>query len=384
MRLFITLILLLFNIAFTSAQTYTFDMYETTGGDCTIVIDLSRNFIKAKTKEMPDDLCVFFHNLSDCRIDDEKGIVGFSFSHNTSVKMRPDHGKHYFLIRKDAIFCSSNDGSHEFYFKPINLDVYLFTYQQLIYDLSSRKTQKSQLVNPGYNLTFTVDGVTFTMVHVPGGTFTMGATSEQGSDALDDEKPTHNVTLNSYHIGQTEVTQALWKAVMGSNPSCVKGDRRPVVNVSWNDCQTFISRLNAKTCKQFRLPTEAEWEYAARGGHSGGYKYAGSDNIDNVAWYWDNYDEGGIHEGGIHNVATKSPNILGIYDMSGNVCEWCHDWFANYDTLPETNPKGQLTGTNRVIRGGCWIWWANGCRISNRDGASPFRSFDTIGLRLAL
>ena len=232
--------------------------------------------------------------------------------------------------------------------------------------------------NPTQNLTFTVDGVSFTMVYVPGGTFTMGATSEQGSDAWDDEKPTHSVTLSSYHIGQTEVTQALWTAVMGSNPSEFRGDRRPVERVSWNDCQTFISRLNAKTGKNFRLPTEAEWEYAARGGHSGGSKYAGSDNINSVAWYADNSGDE------THNVATKSPNSLGIYDMSGNVAEWCQDWYGDYSSSSQTNPKGPSNGDDRVRRGGSWCYFARFCRVSNRFVNAPSYSFGDLGLRLVL
>lgn len=244
------------------------------------------------------------------------------------------------------------------------------------------KTEKTHISsnkkNPANNLTFTVDGVSFTMVYVPGGTFTMGATSEQGSDAAGDEKPTHSVMLSSYYIGQTEVTQALWTAVMGSNPSYFKGDSRPVEYVSWNDCQTFISLLNAKTGKNFRLPTEAEWEYAARGGHSGGSKYAGSDNINNVAWYGDN---SGVE---IHNVATKSPNGLGIYDMSGNVWEWCQDWYGDYISSSQTNPKGPSNGAFRVIRGGSWDNDAGYCRVSNRNGRTPSDSIDYLGLRLVL
>jgi len=229
------------------------------------------------------------------------------------------------------------------------------------------------------NLSFTVGGVSFTMVYVPGGTFTMGATSEQGSDFLDNEKPTHSVTLSGYHIGQTEVTQALWMAVMGSNPSYFKGDSRPIENVSWNDCQTFISRLNAKTGKQFRLPTEAEWEYAARGGHSGGSKYAGSDNINSVAWYYGNSGNE------THNVATKSPNSLGIYDMSGNVWEWCQDWYGDYSSSSQTNPKGPSSGDLRVFRGGSWNVGAGLCRVSNRNGYTPSSSrFNLLGLRLSL
>ncbi|MBQ9202404.1 MAG: SUMF1/EgtB/PvdO family nonheme iron enzyme [Bacteroidales bacterium] len=230
--------------------------------------------------------------------------------------------------------------------------------------------------NPTQNLTFTVDGVSFTMVYVPGGTFTMGATSEV-SDAESFEKPTHSVTLSSYYIGQTEVTQALWTAVMGSNPSEFRDDRRPVENVSWNDCQTFISLLNAKTGKNFRLPSEAEWEYAARGGHSGGSEYAGSNNVNSVAWYADNSD------GETHNVATKSPNSLGIYDMSGNVCEWCQDWVDVYSTSSQTNPKGPSSGVFHVWRGGGWSFNAWNCRVSYRDGLTPSDSYYGLGLRLA-
>ncbi|MBQ0015371.1 MAG: formylglycine-generating enzyme family protein, partial [Bacteroidales bacterium] len=150
------------------------------------------------------------------------------------------------------------------------------------------------------------------MVEVSGGTFKMGATSEQGSDAWNDEKPVHNVTLSSYYIGLTEVTQELWQAVMGSNPSYFKGLYRPVENVSWDDCQTFISRLNSLTGKNFRLPTEAEWEFAARGGtKSRGYKYSGSNTLDDVAWHVGNSGDK------THDVGTKAPNELGIYDMSG-------------------------------------------------------------------
>ena len=254
---------------------------------------------------------------------------------------------------------------------------FVFLVKSMDDDSGNVSSASSKQGNPARNLTFTVGGVSFTMVYVPGGTFTMGATSEQGSDAWDWEKPTHNVTLSGYHIGQTEVTQALWKAVMGSNPSYFKGDSRPVENVSWNDCQTFISRLNAKTGKQFRLPTEAEWEYAARGGHSGGSKYAGSDNISNVAWYDDNSG------GETHNVATKSPNGLGIYDMSGNVWEWCQDWYGDYSSSSQTNPKGPSSGDNRVPRGGSWltnVWY---CRVSNRNFYTPSNSCLNLGLRLA-
>ena len=234
---------------------------------------------------------------------------------------------------------------------------------------------------------FTVGGVTFKMIAVEGGTFTMGATNEQGDDARDSEKPIHSVTLSSYSIGETEVTQALWQAVMGSNPSYFSGSNKPVECVSWNDCQDFIRKLNALTGENFRLPTEAEWEYAARGGNkSRGYKYAGSNTIDNVAWYDNNsYAKGeNSSDYGTHNVATKSPNELGLYDMSGNVWEWCQDWYGDYSSGSQTNPTGPSSGSRRVSRGGCWRGNAGGCRVSDRHDYAPGNRYYYLGLRLAL
>mgnify|MGYP002673808187 CR=1 FL=1 len=216
------------------------------------------------------------------------------------------------------------------------------------------------------------------MVYVSGGTFTMGATSEQGSDAYD-EKPTHSVTLSSFYLCKYEVTQALWKAVMGKNPSSFKGNNLPVENVSWNDCQTFISRLNNLTGKNFRLPTEAEWEYAARGGNrSRGYKYSGSNVLSDVAWY------DGNSGSKTHPVGTKSPNELGLYDMSGNVYEWCSDWKGTYSSSAQTNPTGLSSGSFRVCRGGSWngITWY--CRSSGRNYGPPDFRYYGLGLRLAL
>lgn len=226
---------------------------------------------------------------------------------------------------------------------------------------------------------FTVNGVSFEMVRVEGGTFRMGATSEQKDEAWDGEKPVHSVTLSSYYIGKTEVTQALWQAVMGSNPSGFKGADLPVECVSWDDCQEFIQKLNSLTGRNFRLPTEAEWEFACRGGNnSRGYKYSGSNNLGSVAWYDDNSG------GQTHPVATKAPNELGIYDMSGNVWEWCSDWYADYTANSQNNPKGPHSGSDRVHRGGgkgdgAWI-----CRSSFRNGIIPAYRGDGLGLRLAL
>ena len=142
-----------------------------------------------------------------------------------------------------------------------------------------------------------------------------------------------------YYIGQTEVTQALWEAVMENNPSHFKGLRKPVESVSWNDCQEFISKLNSLTGKRFRLPTEAEWEFAARGGNnSRGYKYGGGSNLDDVAWYKENSGSR------THDVGTKLANELGLYDMNGNVLEWCSDWYGSYDNSSQTNPRGAESG----------------------------------------
>lgn len=228
--------------------------------------------------------------------------------------------------------------------------------------------------------TIEVGSVSFRMIRVQGGTFTMGATSEQGSDAYDWEKPVHRVTLGGYYIGETEVTQALWTAVMGRNPSYFKGDNLPVEEVSWEACQEFIRKLNQMTGKNFRLPTEAEWEYAARGGNkSCGYKYSGSNYFGAVAWYEKNSG------GRTHDVGTKSPNELGIYDMSGNVFEWCSDWYGEYSSSSQINPQGPKSGVYPVYRGGSWISHARHCRISQR-GYNWFadRNSRFIGLRLVL
>ena len=233
----------------------------------------------------------------------------------------------------------------------------------------------------GSNRPFTVNGVSFNMVYVEGGTFTMGATSEQGKDAYKDEKPAHDVTLSSYHIGETEVTQELWQAVMGKNPSNFKGDlQRPVEKVSWKDCQKFIEKLNRMTGQQFRLPTEAQWEYAARGGSkSRGYKYSGSNDLGSVAWYTDNSGKD------THPVKTKLPNELGIYDMSGNVWELCSDyWKGSYSSGSQTNPTGPSSGSSRVLRGGSWYNNARFCRSSYRYGITPPYGNNYLGLRLSL
>ena len=234
---------------------------------------------------------------------------------------------------------------------------------------------------------FTVGDVTFYMIPVEGGTFSMGATPEQGSDASSREKPVHQVTVSSYYIGETEVTQALWLAVMGTMPSNFTGMQLPVEQVSWEDCQAFIAALNAMTGQQFRLPTEAEWEFAARGGNmSMGYKYSGSDNLASVAWYSynDSWDVRGTGYYGTHPVATRNPNELMLYDMSGNVHEWCQDWYGAYDAGEQVNPVGPAGGTTRVYRGGSWYFDEWFCRVSFRNSVSPSYTSYGIGLRLAM
>ena len=240
-------------------------------------------------------------------------------------------------------------------------------------------THHSSSTSSTVNLSAELNKLINNMVYVSGGTFTMGATSEQGSDVYDNEKPTHNVTLSSYYICKYEVTQALWRAVMGSNPSYFKGDNLPVENVSWNDCQTFINRLNSYTGRNFRLPTEAEWEFAARGGnYSRHYKYSGSNYISDVAWY------DGNSGSRTHPVGTKQANELGLYDMSGNVWEWCGDWYGSYSSYSQNDPTGPNSGSDRVGRGGSWYGDASYCRSSSRYGNSPGYRSSVIGLRLVL
>jgi formylglycine-generating enzyme required for sulfatase activity len=232
---------------------------------------------------------------------------------------------------------------------------------------------------------FTVHKITFNMIKVEGGTFSMGATPEQ-KEPRDAEKPVHQVTLSTYYIGETEVTQALWQAVMGENPSYHPGNNLPVEQVSWYDCQRFIKKLNDLTGQNFRLPTEAEWEFAARGGNkSCGYQYSGSNNLEEVTLYrtFDRY-----------NVKSYTPNELGIYDMSGSVAEWCYDWFSSnyYTTDSVTNPTGPVMDSTRlglyeyrVQRGGPYDTMnASQCSVSHRSLGKPGERIHDLGLRLAL
>lgn len=230
-------------------------------------------------------------------------------------------------------------------------------------------------------VTYVLNGIEINMVKVEGGTFTMGA-SGADTDANDNEYPAHIVTLSDYYICTTEVTQQLWRAVMGSNPSNNTGDVLcPVENVSWNMCQEFLTKLNQMTGQNFRLPTEAEWEFAARGGNkSRGYKYAGSNDIDEVAWYKENASRK------THQVAQKLPNELGLYDMSGNVREWCQDWYGSYySTDGQVDPQGpSSSSTGRVYRGGDYVNNATYSRVTYRYGCPAGYTLSYLGLRLVL
>ena len=266
-------------------------------------------------------------------------------------------------------------------------------------DSSGTTTEPSTTNNASTidGINITVNGVSFVMKGVEGGSFSMGS----GDADYKWENPVHNVTVSSFYIGETEVTQGLWKAVLGNNPSHFVGDNLPVDNVSYNDIvNEFLPKLNQLTGKNFRLPTEAEWEYAAKGGRSGGgYDYAGGNNIDKVAWYWQNtgdqflrgsdddweWNKISNNKGRTRNVKGKSPNELGIYDMSGNVWEWCSDAWYQYKSNSENDPRH--TGdakSKRVLRGGSWCSRTTDCRVTFRSSREPDDRYDKRGFRLAL
>ena len=259
--------------------------------------------------------------------------------------------------------------------------------QDEITQLDARLNKTSQAsqtaVSDGKDKVYTVNGVTFTMKYVEAGTFLMGS-AKGGSE----ERPTHSVTLSKdYYIGETEVTQALWVAVMGFSPTSDGppwssklglGDGFPVYWISYEDVQSFLAELNTLTGGNFRMPTEAEWEFAARGGNkSKGYKYSGSNTIEDVAWFDENSDTT------THIVKTKMPNELGIYDMSGNVWEICSDWFGAYSGGVQTDPTGPATGSTRVDRGGSWSYVNMCSRPAYRDYCIPSYRYDDLGFRLA-
>ena len=229
----------------------------------------------------------------------------------------------------------------------------------------------------------------YNMIEVIGGHFVMGFSEKEEKflkiNSPQFEQPPHEVTISTFMIGATEVPQWLWVEVMGNNPSEFKGDCLPVENVSWEDCQVFLKRLKKITGMNFSLPTEAQWEYAAKGGiKSKGYVYSGSDLIDDVAWW--GYKNGNKNNNikGTYRIATKGPNELGLYDMSGNVFEWVRDNLGNYTSGAETNPIGNTTGTKKIQRGGSWSYIGDGCLVSSRMQADKREKLSLVGFRLAL
>lgn len=235
---------------------------------------------------------------------------------------------------------------------------------------------------------FEVKGVTFKMIEVKGGTFTMGSLPNDES-AYSNEWPAHSVTVSDFYIGETEVTQELWAAVMGISfeekmeqwiwyPHGI-GDKHPLYDISWDECQIFIQELNQISGMHFRLPTEAEWEYAACGGtRSKGYLYGESDYLSDFAWYIDNSNME------THPVSSLQPNELGLYDMIGNVQEWCSDWYEEYDSSSQVNPQGPTSGTTHVVRGSCWYYPPRSCRPKFREDFDPDFMSDCVGFRLVL
>lgn len=271
-------------------------------------------------------------------------------------------------------------------------------YDRIGYKTIVVKQEDDPLINLDFydRIYFKVKGAEFEMIGVDGGTFWMGCTYEQ-TDCSHDELPIHEVTLSDYYIGKYEVTQALWKAVMTNNPSSFKGDNLPVEKVSWNDCQEFIAKLNQITGMRFCLPTEAQWEFAARGGNkSKGYKYSGGNNPDDVMWYWRNsgnkylqyyqksrgdrngYKEPKNNDCRTHAVGTKAPNELGIYDMCGNVSELCQDWYGPYSSESQTDPTGPSEGEWHICRGGTYGSNAFLNHLTRRNTGGSY------GFRLAL
>ena len=321
-------------------------------------------------------------------IVDKNDNVLIDFEYESIAKLK----KNRFLVKeRDNSFTIVDENNHEICKDSFSDVSFSFTNEAAFSDASTRLSEFSKETVK----TFTVNGVTFKMNIVEGGTFIMGSTAKE------DEMPPHEVSVNTFYIGETEVTQELWSTVMGNNPSKLRGTQLPVTNVTWHDCQNFISRLNSITGEQFRLPTEAEWEFAAKGGiYSAGYKFSGSNVLDDVAWnYYNsgddvildqtngwNYHDAVCNNYRPHPAASKRPNELGLYDMSGNVWEWCQDWYSPnyYSNSSADNPMGPNAGTERVLRGGGWQDDQGGATTTLRSKLAPSKNWPDTGLRLAL
>lgn len=244
---------------------------------------------------------------------------------------------------------------------------------------TTKKPAAKQAAKPAPKAADPIKKLYSDMVYVEGGTFTMGAKADENYWDVEQAWPAHQVTVSGFYLCKYETTQALWQKVMGKNPSEYRGANHPVESISWNDIQEFIRKLNALTGKHYRLPTEAEWEWAARGGNrSQGYRYSGSNNIDEVAWYKKNTHDRHMP------VGAKRPNELGLYDMSGNVYEFCGDGYAPYTADAQNNPCPAAADGDHPMRGGSFVGDEFDCRCSCRFGQSPTYSHNHYGFRLAL
>lgn len=356
----------------------------------TYVLVLSK---PANETEKKQALTIMYSPLSAIVLVDNKMVKGANGIAKTTLPL----GQHTFVVACDGY--ESEEGTVKLKATaPSNLQITLSKeisrpiYSKNEYKdvpLNESSSQSEQPVSPNLQPIISnsdnqicipvKDGINIEMVKVEAGTFMMGATAEM-KNVWKDENPVHQVTLTQdYYMGKYEVTQPLWQTVMGRNPSYNKGDIFPVETVSWYDCQEFIRRLNSITGLRFRLPTEAEWEYAARGGkNSRGFQYSGSNNPSDVAWC----DGNSGHK--IHHVGTKSANELGLYDMSGSVWEWCQDVYSAYTSDSQTNPTGAESGTQRVYRGGSYLLDVGYSRSSCRNKSNPNGRGCSLGLRLVL
>ena len=353
----------LLSVLIANSKVFKFYMYDANDENYEINVDIDvvNNQVYAEHNSQP----LFSFKFYGYRIFKEKNRLGLSMSKGLKADVEAISNSYFIVIRDNGNIVAKVDGT-EFPMRSRNNYSTAETYDKLINALRESDKQQSAL-----NRSFNVNGTTFTMSYIQGGSMQRKTKYVGASDFIN---------LDSYYIGQTEVTQDLWQAVMGTNPSYFKGGNLPVENVSWDDCQAFIKKLNSLTGQTFRLPTDSEWEYAASGGvMSKGYLYSGNNNLAMVAWFKGNACnelEKGSNNYGTHSVASKQCNEIGLYDMSGNVWEWCQDWYSDY------NANGS-SSAGRVIRGGCW-YGSVGCLIATRSQVSPNTKSNCVGLRLAL